>query len=157
MEKEKTNPVEKFKYLLNGSQAAKFSSFILIILSSLLIYKMRGNIAYILPLVAGGLLVMWYLITHLWLKRFRLNQEDLHNQVGFYRAYLVKREKYETTIFFIWNLTVIPAYLHGKEINMLILISFMIITYLFAISGRNMFERAKKELNALELQINKPD
>ncbi|MDT0690156.1 hypothetical protein RM549_10195 [Salegentibacter sp. F188] len=154
--KEKANPVEKFKYLLKGSEAAKFSSFILIIFSSLLIYKMRGNIIYILPLILGAVLVLWYSITHLLLKKFNPNQEDFYHQVECYRAYLIKREKYETTILFIWNLTVIPAYLYGKEINMLILISFMIITYLFAISGRNMFERAKKELNALELQ-NKPD
>ncbi len=66
---------------------------------------------------------------------------------------MIRRDKYEVTVFFIWSLTVIPPYLYGKEINMFILVIYMVLTYLFIISGNNMFKKAKNERRELELQI----
>ncbi len=59
------SPELKFKYLLKGLEAAKYASFILIILSFMLIYKMRENPAYILPLLIGVILIIWYMLTYL--------------------------------------------------------------------------------------------
>tara|TARA_R110000765_G_scaffold309928_4_gene403320 strand:+ start:372 stop:866 length:495 start_codon:yes stop_codon:yes gene_type:complete len=154
MKKSSNTPIERFKYLLKGSESAKYSSIILILLSGFLIYKMRDHIAYLVPLFIGVVLLIAYTINNLWLKNYNLTEENIQLQLKKYKLHLAKREKYEVTIMFIWILTATPAYLYGKEIDLFVLLRFMTLTYLFILIGNILFKKTKNQVNELEVQAN---
>lgn len=157
MKKTENSPVSKFRYLLNGSAMAKNLSFLYVITSLMLAYKMRDHLEYFIPLIIGALLILWYTLTYLTLKGFNPKGIDLQNQLKLYRRHIVKREKYESSVFFIWILTIVPGFLFGKEISIFTVIIFMIAIYLMIVLGGYLFKRAKNQLHELELQIIKID
>ena len=151
------NPETKFKYLLKGSATARNLSFVYILVSIILAYKMRDHVEYIITLILGALLILWYTLTHLMLKEFKLKKIDLKNQFKRYRSHILKREKYESTVYFIWLLTILPAFLFGKEISIFTAVRYMVIAYLVIVIGNYLFKKTMNELNELEMQINKID
>lgn len=146
-------PVKTFQYLLNGSASARNLSFLYIVLSIFLTFKMRAHVEYVIPLVAGSILLLWYTLTHFKLKRFNIKSGDLADQLGIYREHILKREKFESTVFFSWILTIIPAVLFEREISVATVIVFMIAIFLVIVLGNYLFKKVIKELNELELQL----
>ena len=71
-----------------------------------------------------------------------------------YKLYLAKRQKYEAGIVFIWILTVTPSYLYGKDIDLFLLLGFMVFTYLFIVLGNFLFQKIKNEVKEIESQVN---
>lgn len=155
MEKTKINPLATFRYLLTGSATARNLSFLYVCVSLLLAYYLRAHIEYIVPLGLGALLVIWYTLTFLNLKQFNLKTNELQYQVRLYRAHILKREKYESSVFFIWFLTIVPAVLFGEEITIATVIVFMTGIYSVFMLGSYLFTKARKTLEDLEIQINK--
>jgi hypothetical protein len=148
------NPVEKFKYLLKGSVMARNLTFLYVLVSVILAFKMRAQIIYVVPLVFGALLMLWYGLTYLSLKNINLKKNDLSDQFLLYKARLFKREKYESTVIFIWSLTIIPAILEGAEITIFTVLIYMVAIYIVLVGGNSLFKKVKKELKDLELIIN---
>ncbi len=157
MKKTINNPITKFKYLLKGSATARNLSFIYVVLSLTSAFKMRDQIEYVIPLIIGALLILWYTLTHLMLKNINLKENDLKNQFKLYRSHILKREKYESAVFFIWLLTITPAYLYGRDITIFTVIKWMVILYVFFVFGNSLFKKVKTELKELEQQINNID
>ena len=147
------NPITKFKYLIKGSATARNLSFVYVLISLLFLYKMRDEIAYAIPLIFGAILIIWYTVTYLLLKNINLKKNDLINQFELYKSQTLKREKYESIVYFIWILTLIPAFLYGQEITILTLIKWMVITYLFFIFGSTLFKNLKTKIIDLEKEI----
>ncbi len=155
MKKTENNPVTKFKYLLKGSATARNLSFIYIVLSLTLAFKLRDQIEYVIPLIIGALLILWYTLTHLMLKGINLKKNnDLKNQFKLYKKQTLKREKYEFTIMFIWLLTIIPAFQYGDDITIFTVLKWMVALYIVIVFGGMMFNKVKKQLKDLEQQIN---
>lgn len=154
MRKEESNPISKFRDMIKGSTAARNLSFIYVLLSLVLAFKMRAELEYVVPLIIGALLIIWYTLTHLSLKNINLKKGNLKNQFDKYQSNILKREKYESIIYFIWLLTIIPAYLAGKEITIFTVLKYMIILFVIFAFGNNMFKKVKTDLKELELQIN---
>ena len=154
MKKTENNPISKFKYLLKGSNTAKNLSLIYVLLSLMLAFKMRAQIEYVIPLIIGAILIIWYTLTHLLLKNMNLKKDNLKSQFEKYKSNILKREKHESTIYFIWLLTIIPAYLAGKEITIFTVLKNMILLYIVFSIGNIMFKKVKTDLKELELQIN---
>lgn len=154
MRKEENNPISKFKHMLKGSSTARNLSFIYVLLSLILAFKMRAELEYVVPLIIGALLIIWYTLTHLSLKNINLKKGNLKSQFVNYKSNILKREKYESTISFIWLLTIIPAYLAGQEITIFTVLKYMIILFVIFAFGNNMFKKVKTDLKELELQIN---
>lgn len=158
MKKLENNPVAKFKSLLKGSKTARNLTFIYVILSITLAYKMRDQIEYVIPLILGALLILWYALTHLMLKGINLKKNtDLKNQFNKYKKQTLRREKYEFTIMFIWILTIIPAYLYNQDITVFTVLKWMVVLYIVIVVGDIMFNKVKKDLKDLEHQINSLD
>jgi len=154
MKTKKINPVEKFKYLLKGSVMARNLTFLYVLVSVILAFKMRAQIIYVVPLVFGALLMLWYGLTYLSLKNINLKKNDLSDQFLLYKARLFKREKYESTVIFIWSLTIIPAILEGAEIIIFTVLIYMVAIYIVLVGGNSLFKKVKKELKDIELIIN---
>ena len=154
MKKAERSPVSKFKYLLKGSVTARNLSFIYVLLSLMLAFKMREQIEYVIPLIIGALLIIWYTLTHLLLKNMNLKKDNLKSQFEKYQSNILKREKYESTIYFIWLLTIIPAYLAGEQITIFTVLKYMILLYIVFAFGNSMFKKVKTDLKELEQQIN---
>ena len=57
-------------------------------------------------------------------------------------------------IVFIWILTVTPSYLYGKDIDLFLLLGFMVFTYLFIVLGNFLFQKIKNEVKEIESQVN---
>lgn len=149
------NPIKKFKKLLTGSKTARNLTFIYVVLSITLAYKMRDQIEYVIPLLFGAVLILWYALTHLMLKGINLKKNtDLKNQLELYKKQTLKREKYEFTVCFIWILTIVPAYLYNEDITVFTVIKWMVVLYIVIVVGGIMFNKVKKELKDLEHQIN---
>ena len=148
------NPETTFKYLLKGSATARNLSFIYILVSLILAYKMRDHLEYLIPLIVGALLILWYTLTHLMLKEFKV-KNDLKNQFKLYKSHILKREKYESTVFFVWLLTIVPAFLFEKEISIFTIVRYMAIAYIVIVRRNYLFKKTISELNRLEIQINK--
>lgn len=154
MKKTEKNPEVKFKQLLKGSALARNLSLIYVLLSLILAYKMRTQIEYVVPLLLGAALIIWYTVTYLSLNRITLIKNDLRSQFDLYKISILKREKYEAIILFIWALTIIPAYLSNQEITISTLIGWLIIIFIVFVLGNGMFKIVKKELKELEQQMN---
>lgn len=154
MRKEENNPIIKFRDMLKGSATARNLSFIYVLLSLILAFKMRTELEYVIPLIIGALLIIWYTLTHLSLKKINLQKGNLKNQFDKYQLNILKREKYESTIYFMWLLTIIPAYLAGVEITIFTVLKYMIILFVIFAFGNKMFKKVKTDLKELELQIN---
>lgn len=149
------NPITKFKHLLKGSATARGLSFIYVVVSLTLAFKLRANLTYVIPLILGALLILWYTLTHLSIKDINLKDQDLKSQFLRYKNHILKREKYESTIYFIWILTITPAFFFEKDITVFTVIKGMVIMYIFTSLGNRLFKKVKAELKLLELQINK--
>ncbi|WBL23536.1 hypothetical protein [Zunongwangia sp. HRR-M8] len=154
MKKSSKTPVEKFNKLLQGSELAKISALLLIIISTKLIYQMREHIEYLIPMALGVMLLIGYTINNLWLKNYSIDKENIGFQLKRYKLYLAKREKYEASIMFIWILTVVPSQLNGKNINLFVLLIFMALTFIFIVIGNFLFKKTKIEVKELESEIN---
>lgn len=154
MKTTENNPVKKFKYLLKGSATARNLSFIYVIVSIMLVYKMWNELEYVIPLIFGAILVIWYTFSHLMLRGVNLkSNNDLKHQFSLYKKQTLKREKYEFIIYFTWLLTAVPAFLYGKDVTTFTVIKWMIATFLVTVIGGNMFKKVKTDLNELEQQI----
>ncbi|ARV15207.1 hypothetical protein [Polaribacter sp. SA4-12] len=149
MRKEENNPISKFKHMLKGSSTARNLSFIYVLLSLLLAFKMRAELEYVVPLIIGALLIIWYTLTHLSLKNINLKEGNLKSQFNKYQSNILKREKYESTIYFIWLLTIIPAYLVDKEITTFTVLKYMIILFIIFAFGNNMFKKVKNRFKRI--------
>lgn len=158
MKKTENNPVTKLKYLIKGSATARNLSFIYVLLSIMLAYKLRDQIEYVIPLIIGAVLIIWYTLTHLMLRGINLKKNNnLRNQFELYKKQTLKREKYEFTVFFIWLLTIVPAYLYNQEITVFTVIKSMIILYVVIVFGGITFNKVKDDLKELEHQIDNMD
>lgn len=158
MKKTEYNPITKFKHLIKGSATARNLSFIYIVLSLTLAFKMREQLEYVIPLIIGAVLIIWYTLTHLMLRGINLKKnKDLRNQFELYKKQTLKREKYESTVFFIWILTIVPAYLYNQEITVFTVIKSMVVIYIVIVLGGIMFNKVKNDLKGLEHQINNLD
>lgn len=155
MKKTENNPLAKFKSLLKGSATARNLSFIYVVISITLAFKLREELEYVIPLIIGALLILWYTLTHLMLKGINLKKNnDLKNQFKLYKKQTLKREKHEFTIMFIWIITIVPAYLYNQDITVFTVIKWMVVLYIVIVFGSMMFNKVKKELKDLEQQIN---
>ena len=150
MKTSELNPLATFKHLRTGSTTAKNLSILYVLASLILAYKMRDHVEYLLPLVIGALMVLWYTFTYLTLKKFDLKKNDLQNHVHLYRDHILRREKYESTVFFIWFLTIVPTILFKEEITIVMVILIMIGIYLISFLGNYLFTKAKRILEELE-------
>ena len=148
------NPINNFKNMLKGTATARNLSFVYVLISLLLSFKMREQIEYIIPLLLGALLIFWYTATHLFLKNINLKTDNLINQFKLYKTQTLKRDKYESLVYFVWILTLIPAFVHGQEITLFVLLKWMVIIYAFTIIGNSLFKKLKSDLIELESQIN---
>ncbi len=150
----RNNPVEKFKYLVKGSAMARNLSFIYVLVSIVLIYKMWGQLEYIIPLIFGVVLIVWYTLTHLMLRGIDLKtNNDIKHQFRIYKGQTLKREKYEFTVYFVWLVTIVPAFLNGNDISTFTVIKWMIAIYIIVVIGGKMFKKVKDNLNELEQQL----
>tara|TARA_B100001079_G_scaffold268465_1_gene278881 strand:- start:2129 stop:2623 length:495 start_codon:yes stop_codon:yes gene_type:complete len=154
MKKSLKTPVEKFNYLLKASESVKISAIMLMVLSGILIYQMRAQVTYIIPLALGIVVLIAYTVNNLWLKNYTIDEKNIQLQLKRYKLYLAKRQKYEAGIVFIWILTVTPSYLYGKDIDLFLLLGFMVFTYLFIVLGNFLFQKIKNEVKEIESQVN---
>ena len=154
MKKSKYTPEDKFKLMLKGSATARNLSFIYVLFSLMLAFKLRAHIEYVIPLIIGASLLIWYTLSHLLLNRFKFKNGEFKAQFHRYKLHILKREKYESTVFFIWLLTVVPAYLFEKNITTLTVIKGMVVIYILFIIGNKLFNKVKEDLKAIDEQIN---
>ncbi|MCL6295662.1 hypothetical protein [Jejuia spongiicola] len=157
MKKLKNIPEEKFKLMLKGSATARNLSFIYVLVSLMLTFKLREHIEYVIPLLIGVSLLIWYTLSHLLLKKFNLRNGEFKVKFNLYRLHILKREKYESTVFFIWLLTVVPAYLFEKDITTLTVLKSMVVIYILFILGNKLFNKVKEDLKVIDEQINSPE
>jgi hypothetical protein len=92
-----------------------------------LAFKIKAEIEYDIPLIIGALLIVWCTITHLLLKNINHKKENLKSQFEQYQSTILKREKYESTIYFIGLLTIIPAYLVNQEITIFTVLKYLVL------------------------------
>lgn len=154
MEKQKNTPEEKFKQLLKGSVTARNLSFIYILISLMLAFRLREDLFYVIPLLLGAALITWYTITHLLIHAFTQKEHNLKTRFQRYKLHILKREKHEYTVFFIWFLTIVPAYLYEEEITILTVLKSLVVIYIIFILGNHLFGKVKDDLKAIEQQIN---
>lgn len=158
MKKTENNPIKKFKSLIKGSKTARNLTFIYVVLSVTLAFKMRDQIEYVIPLLLGAALILWYALTHLMLRGINLKKNtDIKNQFKLYKKQTLKRGKYEFTVMFIWILTIVPTMLYGDDITISTVLKWMIAIYLFDVLGSHMFKKVIKDIKDLEQQINNLD
>ncbi len=154
MKKLKNTPEEKFKLMLKGSATARNLSFIYVLVSLMLTFKLREHIEYVIPLLIGASLLIWYTLSHLLLKKFNLRNGEFKVKFNLYRLHILKREKYESTVFFIWLLTIVPAYLFEKDITTPTVLKSMVVIYILFILGNKLFNKVKEDLKVIDEQIN---
>ncbi|MGO3183906.1 MAG: hypothetical protein ACTIJ9_13855 [Aequorivita sp.] len=150
-------PLVKLKKLVKGSIIARNLTLIYVLISLTMVFKMRDQIVYVIPLLLGAILISWYTLTHLLLKNINLENNDLKNQFKLYRSHILKREKYEGTVAFIWFLTILPAYIYGVDIDISTLIKWLVVVYGLNFLGDRMFKKTKRDLKEIEQQINNLD
>lgn len=148
------SPTETFSKLLKGSATARNLTFIYVLISLTLAFKLRAQLSYVIPLLLGAILITGYGLTFLSLKKFNLKQNDLKLQIKRYKNHILKREKYESTVFFIWILTLVPAFIVGDDITIVTIIKWMVVIYILSAFGNTMFKSAIKQINELEEQLN---
>lgn len=149
---------KKFKHMLKGSTMAKYLSLAYAIISFWYAYKFMDNLMYAIPLLIGGLLVLWFTTTHLWLNKVNTkatNLKELVDAIERYKNQTLRREKYEMLVMVFWILTLVPVYLDGKDITVFLVVKMLAVFYIFVIIGNSMFAQVKKQLSEMEVLVSK--
>lgn len=149
-----------FKILLKGSYSAKYLSIIYVILSFMLAYKYRNELAYAIPLLISGIIVLIYTLKILWLKNIKANTStttELINNIKRYKQLTLLRGKYEQHVMVIWIFTLVPVYLDGKDITVSLVLKMVVAFYLFIIFGSILFNNLMKKIDEMDTLINQLD
>jgi hypothetical protein len=139
----------KFMSMLKGSKSAKYLSIIYTVISFVFAFKFRTELEVAIPLILSGALVLWFSLTHLWLKGIKgkpKTKEELIASVLEYKRQTLRREKYEQYVFAFWLLTLVPVFLDGKTITSFFVIKLLVVFYFFIIIGNGAFKKVKAQL-----------
>ncbi len=142
-----------FKSMITGSKTAKYLAVAYVIISFILAYRHSNNTAYCVALILGGVLMGAYAFKFLWLKKINpqinaVGELLLHIQE--YRKQTLKRQKYEQFVMVLWILTLVPAYLQGKELTTTLVVALLVVFYLFIVLGNFMFTHVKKQFEDMD-------
>lgn len=143
----------KFKGMLKGSKTAKQLSLVYVIISFTLAFKFAATLEIAIPLILGGILVLWFSITHLWLRGINESSEtysELITAISVYKAQLLKRETYEQYVFVFWLLTLVPVFLDGKTISSFLVVKLLAMFYIVIIIGNAAFKKVKEDIQDME-------
>lgn len=143
----------KFKCMLKGSKSAKHLSVLYTATSFALAFKFRTALEISIPLIISGLLVLWFTVTHLWLRGIKNEFEtysELVDTVSEYKTQTLKREKYEQYVFVFWLLTLVPVYLDGKIISSFLVMKLLLMFYIVINIGNGLFNKVKDDLEEMD-------
>ena len=142
-----------FKSMIIGSKTAKYLSMAYVGISFGLAIKYNDDIVYSITLVLGGVLMGVYALKFLWLRQINTNIDaigQLLQHIQRYKKHTLKRQKYEQFIMVLWILTLVPAYLDGKELRMSLVIGLLVVFYIFIITGNFLFNNVKKQFEDMD-------
>lgn len=143
----------RFRCMLKSSKSAKYLSLIYTLVSFALAFKFRAALEISIPLIVSGLLVLWFTITHLWLRGIKDECDtysELITSVTEYKTQTLKREKYEQYVFVFWLLTLVPVYLEGKIISSFLVMKLLLMFYIFINIGNGLFNKVKDDLEEMD-------
>lgn len=142
-----------FKSMIIGSKTAKYLSLAYVAISLVLAYIHSDDITYCVALILGALLVGGYALKFLWLNKINTNTKtvgELLQQIKAYKKRTLKREKYEQFVMTFWILTLVPAYLDGKDLTVFLVLRILIMFYVFIVIGNFMFNNVKKQFEEMD-------
>jgi len=159
MKTEHTNyqaQIDQLKKMLIGSKVAQLLSIIYALISFIFAYKKIEELEYSIPLLVGGLVLIWFSTKYLSLKTIKsktITVSSINSNIKKYKTHLSERKRYEAFVMLFWLFTLLPIYFEYSGYSSTSYINAGVILVLIIFIGQFFFKIAEQKLTEIELGI----
>lgn len=110
--------VSTFRFFLNISLVGRNLALVYFIISTIVAFNVIDEYYYSIPIIAGGLLMLWSFYHHLAIEKYKKNYTtdivELQKSIENFRIHSMKSKRYDFLVVLVWLLTLSPVYLRYK-------------------------------------------
>lgn len=149
-----------FKIFLNISLTGRNLALVYFIISMVVAYNILNEYYLSIPIIAGGLLMLWSFYHHLAIEKFKkpFNNSvvELQKSIENFRIHSMKSKHYDLLVVVVWVLTLSPVYLkykynldvYSSSENLirsgLILVGLIVLLFLISKYGYGLYDKKLK-------------
>ena len=154
------NITGEFNQLLQKSLLGRNLALVYCFISITMAILMLKEIAYSLPVLIGGLAMLWSFVSHLSIEKLNYNDSvvQLQKKICRFRMHTAAHAKYDMAIVALWLLTLAPVFLKRsynialysnlKALSIFCLVSGIVVTLIITLSRKTYKEYDQKLKNS---------